>query len=59
MSEQYIDNIGFYRNQVVGCGVDSSGLGQGSVKDFGKHSDHLMVSVKWRQIALFVEKLLA
>jgi hypothetical protein len=39
--------------------VDSSGLGQGSVKGFGEHSDQLMVSVKWRQIALFIEKLLA
>jgi hypothetical protein len=39
--------------------VDSSGLGQGSVKGFGEHSVQLMVSVKWRQIALFVEKLLA
>lgn len=39
--------------------MDSSGLGQGSVKGFGEHSDQLMVSVKWRQIDLFVEKLLA
>jgi len=39
--------------------VDSSGLGQGSVKGFCEHSDQLMVSAKWLQIASFAEKLLA
>jgi hypothetical protein len=41
---EYIKN-GSYRNQESGCGVDSSGLGQGSVTGFFESSNQLLRAI--------------